>query len=262
MKTIIIGDIVGRSGRNAVNKIVPQLRKEHQADFVIANGENMAGGRGLNTKTIKDLQSAKLNVITTGDHIWDQRQFLDEIKNHNEVLRPANLHKELPGKGYEIYTIASGIKIGVINLLGRVFMPQPSDCPFQKVDSIIKNIATKCDLIFVDFHAEATSEKIAMGRFLDGKVTCVFGTHTHVQTADEQIFHQGTAYITDIGMVGAKESILGRKLEPVIQKFSTGIPKYFEVENRNIELHGVIIQADPTTGKALNIQRIKKTTEL
>jgi len=259
MKFLLIGDIVGSGGRQAVNKLAPLLRQEFNCDFIIANGENMAGGKGMNNKTIKDLEMANLDVITSGDHIWDQRQFLDEINGHSNVLRPANLQKGLPGKGYGIYTTSSGIKIGVINLLGRVFMAQHSDCPFQCVENIVEQMRKETPLIFVDFHAEATSEKIAMGRFLDGKVSCVFGTHTHVQTADHQIFPNGTAYLTDLGMVGSIHSILGRKIAPVVQKFSTGIPKYFEVEKKDIELRGAVVEVDPMTGKALDIELIQRS---
>ena len=259
MKILLIGDIVGSGGRQAVNKIAPLLRDEYQCDFIIANGENMAGGKGMNNKTIKDLEPARLDVITSGDHIWDQRQFLDEITGHDNVLRPANLQKGLPGKGHGIYTTSTGIKIGVINLLGRVFMAQHSNCPFQCADDLVNEMQKEADLIFVDFHAEATSEKIAMGRFLDGRVSCVFGTHTHVQTADNQVFPNGTAYLTDLGMVGSINSILGRKIAPVVQKFSTGIPKYFEVEKKNIELRGAVVEVDPKTGKALTIELVKKS---
>lgn len=259
MKILLIGDIVGSGGRQAVNKLAPLLRQEFSCDFIIANGENMAGGKGMNNKTIKDLETAGLDVITSGDHIWDQRQFLDEINTHHNVLRPANLQQGLPGKGHGVYTSPSGIKIGVINLLGRVFMAQHSDCPFQCAEAIVDKMQHEADLIFVDFHAEATSEKIAMGRFLDGKVTCVFGTHTHVQTADQQVFPNGTAYLTDLGMVGSIHSILGRKIAPVVQKFSTGIPKYFEVEKKDIELRGAVVTVDPTNGKALGIELIQRT---
>ena len=258
MKILLIGDIVGSGGRQAVNKLAPLLREEYQCDFIIANGENMAGGKGMNNKTLKHLEPAQIDVITSGDHIWDQRQFLDEITGHDHILRPANLQQGLPGKGHGIYTLSSGIKIGVINLLGRVFMAQASDCPFQCVERILEEIHKETDLIFVDFHAEATSEKIAMGRFLDGRVTCVFGTHTHVQTADNQVFTNGTAYLTDLGMVGSKNSILGRKIAPVVQKFATGIPKYFEVEKKNIELRGAVVEVEPSTGKAISIELIQR----
>ncbi len=261
MKILLIGDVVGRGGRKALNHLAPALRLEFGCDFVIANGENMAGGKGMNNKTLNDLAPANLDVITSGDHIWDQRQFMDEIKAHDHILRPANLHSDLPGKGWGIYTTASGLKVGVINLLGRVFMAHHSDCPFQAADKILIELRKKTNLIFVDFHAEATSEKIAMGRFLDGRVSCVFGTHTHVQTADATIFQGGTAYITDLGMVGSSESILGRKIAPVVQKFSTGIPKYFEVENKNILLCGAVVELDDSTGQAISIQAIQRKFE-
>ena len=256
MNFLLIGDIVGHGGRNAVNALVPELRKEFDIDFIIANGENMAGGRGMNTKTLKSLDESEIDVIASGDHIWDQRQFLGEIDNWPNVLRPANLPAGQPGKGYDIFTAKNGKKVGVVNLLGQVFVGTNADNPFQATEKIIEEIKTETNIIFVDFHAEATSEKIAMGFFLDGKVSCVFGTHTHVQTNDAKVLENGTAYITDIGMVGSRNSVLGRKVSAVLKKFSTGIPSSFDVVNSAITLTGAVVKVDDTTGKALSIQTI------
>lgn len=257
MKILLIGDIVGHGGRNAVNALVPQIREQHQIDFIIANGENMAGGRGLNNKTLKSLEPAEIDVITSGDHIWDQKQFIGEIDQWTNVLRPANYPQGQPGKGYDIFTSKTGVKIGVINLLGQVFITSNSDNPFQAALKIVEEIKKETDIIIVDFHAEATSEKIAMGFLLDGKVSCVFGTHTHVQTADATILPNQTAYITDIGMVGSKNSVLGRKIEPVLHRFTTGIPAHFDVVNSDIRLTGAIVEIDNETGKAFSIKEIQ-----
>lgn len=256
MNFLLIGDIVGHGGRNAVNALVPELRKEFDIDFIIANGENMAGGRGMNTKTLKSLDESEIDVIASGDHIWDQRQFLGEIDNWPNVLRPANLPSGQPGKGYDIFMAKNGKKVGVVNLLGQVFVGTNADNPFQAAEKIIEEIKAETDIIFVDFHAEATSEKIAMGFFLDGQVSCVFGTHTHVQTNDAKVLENGTAYITDIGMVGSRNSVLGRKVSAVLKKFSTGIPSSFDVVNSAITLTGALVKVDDITGKAVSIQTI------
>ncbi len=260
MKILAIGDIVGKNGRAAVNQLVPALRDELSIDFVIANGENMAGGRGLNMKTINDLTAAKLDVITTGDHIWDQRQFVGEIEQCEHVIRPANLPACQPGKGFVVIE-KNGIKVAVINLLGQVFINTQSNNPFETVDKILSELPEDVKTIIVDFHAEATSEKIAMGRYLTGRVSAVFGTHTHVQTNDAEIFENSTAYITDVGMVGSKNSILGRKIKPVVKRFSTGIPASFDVEHNDIRFCGAVIEIDETTGRAVSIETVVKEVE-
>ena len=258
MKLLLIGDIVGKQGRKAVQQLVQVLRKEYECCFCIANGENMAGGAGLSENACKDLKESGVNVITSGDHVWDQKDFIHQISKMPWCLRPANLHEGSPGKGYGVYNIPIGGKIAVINLIGRVFMRLQSDCPFQAVEKIIEKVKTQTSTIIVDMHAEATSEKIAMGRFLDGKVTAVFGTHTHVPTADEQIFEGGTAYITDLGMTGSDASILGRAINPVVHRFSTGLPKRFTVEENKIRIHGAVVEFDQASGKALSIQRFNR----
>lgn len=256
MKILFIGDIVGKGGRNAVNRLVPILRQEFACDFVIANGENMAGGGGITQKCINHTADSGIDVFTSGDHIWDQRSFEAEVLELGNVLRPANVSSEQPGRGFAVCTAANGIRLGVVSLLGRTFMNAAANCPFEAARQIVLELQKTVRVIIVDFHAEATSEKIAMGRFLDGQVSAVLGTHTHVETADETIFPGGTAYQTDVGMVGARESILGRAIEPVIHRFSTGMPARFTVVERGIVLHGTLLEVNPETGKARAIQRI------
>lgn len=256
MRILFIGDIVGKGGRKAVNRLVPVLREEHACDFVIANGENMAGGGGITTKCLSHVQPAGIDVITTGDHIWDQRTFEVEILKAESVLRPANVSLEQPGRGYGVFTTPGGVDVGVVCLLGRTFMNAGADSPFEAAKSIVLDLQKQTRIIIVDFHAEATSEKIAMGRFLDGEVSAVLGTHTHVETADETVFPGGTAYQTDVGMVGARESILGRAIEPVLHRFYTGMPARFSVVEKGIVLHGSLVDIDAETGKANSIQRV------
>ena len=258
LKILIVGDVVGKGGRRAVDALVPQLRREFGVAFCVINGENIAGGAGITANCANSLHRSGADVITTGDHIWDQRTFRNEIQGMKTVLRPANLPESQPGCGYGIFSIPIGGKICVMSLLGRVFMGLHSNCPFAAADKIIKEVSGRVNAIVVDFHAEATSEKIAMGRFLDGRATVVFGTHTHVPTADEQVFPGGTAYITDVGMVGAAESILGRDVKAVVHRFSTGMPARFTVVEDGIELHGIVVTFDAETGKASAIERVKR----
>lgn len=257
MRALLIGDIVGRFGKRAVHSLVPELKKEFACDFCIANGENMAGGAGLSINACQDLHRRGVDVITSGDHIWDQKDFIYQINDLPFCIRPANLINGQPGKGYVIHEY-DGAKLAVINLLGQVFMKLQCNNPFQVVDEILADLSSVTNCIFVDMHAEATSEKIAMGRYLEGRVTAVFGTHTHVQTADETVFAKGTAYITDLGMVGSKNSILGRCIEPVVHRFSTGLPMRFKVEDEDIVIHGAIVEFDLETGKAIAIERFQR----
>ncbi|MHC4841892.1 MAG: TIGR00282 family metallophosphoesterase [Planctomycetota bacterium] len=257
MKILVIGDIVGKGGRQAVCELIPKLRRQYNCCLCIANAENIAGGSGLATKCVKSIHDNGVDIVTSGDHIWSRREFVEQIKALPYVLRPANLSPCQPGKGYGIFNIPIGGQIAVINVLGRVFMNTRSDCPFAAVDRIIEEVSRRTPIIVVDIHAEATSEKIAMGRYLAGRVTAVWGTHTHVQTADERILDGGTAYITDLGMVGSSESVLGRDLKAVMHNFSTGLPARFHVVEHDIVVHGVVIEFDQQTGKALSIERIR-----
>lgn len=258
MKILFIGDIVGKGGRKAVNRLVPMLRERYACDFVIANGENMAGGGGMTQKCIAHMAPSGIDVFTGGDHMWDQRSFEAEIGTLANVLRPANASGAQPGRGHGVFPCGKeGLSIGVVSLLGRTFVNTASNCPFEAADRLVADLRGQTPVIVVDFHAEATSEKIAMGRFLDGRVSAVLGTHTHVETADEKIFPKGTAYQTDVGMVGAEESILGRAIDPVLHRFTTGMPARFAVVEKGVVLHGTCVDVDPETGKARAVTRIR-----
>ena len=259
MKILMVGDIVGKGGRRAVNGLVPKLRAEFDCAFCVANGENMAGGSGLNQKCVGEISNCGVDVITTGDHVWDQREFVPGIAECFRVLRPANLPPMQPGRGWAVFKATDGSEVAVINLLGRVFMGGAStDCPFRTADAVLREIGGRTKLIIVDMHAEATSEKIAMARYLDGRVTAVLGTHTHVATADEQVLPGGTGLQCDVGMVGARESILGRAVEPVLKKFTTGMPAQFTVVDTGVRLHATVIEANPATGRAISLQRVAR----
>lgn len=256
MKILFIGDIVGQPGRNAVKTLLPKLREQHALDFIIANGENSAGGSGVTPKTAGEIFSAGVDVITSGDHLWDQKEVMELLANEKRFLRPLNYPADVPGHGSGVFEIPnSKLKIAVLNAQGRTFMP-PLENPFSIAADEVKKLREQAKIIFVDFHAEATSEKIAFARFLDGQVSAVVGTHTHVQTADEQIFPGGTAYLSDAGFTGPHESVLGREIQPVIKKFLTGMPQRFEVAKNNVLLHGVVIEIDEASGKAIKIQRV------
>lgn len=260
MKFIFIGDIVGKGGRQAVLSLVPELKKEFGASFVIANAENSAGGNGLTGKIADELGKV-VDVLTLGDHTWDQKDFAGEIASLSNVVRPANFIKKQPGCGWKVFRNPAGGDIAVINVIGRVFMKEFSDCPFAACDEILKQIPGTVKTVFVDIHAEATSEKIALGRYLDGRVTAVIGTHTHVQTADNKILPGGTAYLTDAGMTGAENSVLGRTVESVIAKFTTGMPTRLPVVEEGIRLDGAVVTYDHLTGKASDIQIFSRHCE-
>ncbi|MDD5556239.1 MAG: TIGR00282 family metallophosphoesterase [bacterium] len=258
MITILFaGDVVGKPGRRAVREALPVLRERHAVDLVIANAENAAGGSGLTPDVVRELTRDGVDVLTAGDHIWRNKAVLEIIGSEERLLRPANLPAGVPGRGGGVFTLPGGARVGVVSLLGRVFM-KPGECPFAEAARQIERIAAATPLIVVDFHAEATSEKVAMGRHLDGRVTAVIGTHTHVQTADEALLPGGTAYITDAGMTGPRDSVLGREVEPVIRFFLTQMPQRFAVAGGGIEIQGVVIRADPETGRALGIERIRE----
>ena len=265
MNLLFIGDIVGKGGRKAVKELVPKLRQEFNCSFCVVNGENSASGSGINDKCIEDIfdKGGVVDVITLGDHVWAQKSFENEIKSKKNVLRPANLNPKQPGLGYNIFRVPAGGEVAVINLLGTVFMKEGIWCPFAEVEKILEKIPSRIKCIFVDFHAEATSEKIAMGRFLDGKVTAVLGTHTHVQTADAVILPGGTAYITDTGMVGADRSVLGREVEDVIFKFTDGMPRRLNVVEKGLmRLDAVVVSYNMTTGKATDIKSVSRKIEV
>ncbi len=256
MNILMVGDVVGRPGRFAFNDYTEKLKREKDIDVVVVNGENAAHGKGLTTSTFNALLSGGANVVTSGNHIWDQKDIFNFIDREPFLIRPANYPENTPGRGFCIYPHKAK-NIGVINLQGRSFM-QPIDCPFVCAETILKEISRECDIILVDFHAETTSEKIAMGYFLDGRVSAVVGTHTHVQTADARILPGGTAYISDLGMVGALDSILGVNPEEVIKKFLTSLPVRFEITPPPCRCvySALLIKIDDRTNKVIEIERI------
>ena len=255
MKVLFIGDIVGSIGRDAVEKYLPRLKKKYGIDVVIANGENAAAGRGITRSIYNDLLQMGVDVITMGNHTWDNKDIFDFIDEADYLIRPANFSEDAPGKGMTQVS-KNGVTISVINLHGRVFLP-PHEDPFKMADELVAEAKKVSPIVFVDFHAEATSEKIALGWHLDGKASVVVGTHTHVQTADNRIYPGGTAYITDVGMTGPYDEILGMKKESVIYRFQTNMPTRFEVPKTGREvLSGFFIEIDDKTGKALRQERI------
>lgn len=256
---LFIGDIVGRPGRRAVQVLLPELVRTYRPDAIIANGENAAGGFGLTRETANELFEFGVTVLTTGNHVWNKKEFYQSLETDERVIRPANYPKGAPGRGWTVTELPSGVRLGVINLSGRVFMT-PLDCPFRVANTLVAELSRECDIIVVDFHAEATSEKVAMGWFLDGKVASVAGTHTHVQTADERILPHGTAYITDLGMTGPVDSVLGVRKDIIIQRFLSSIPAKFETAPGPSELQGAVVTVDESTGKARKIERVRVAT--
>lgn len=255
MNLLLVGDIVGRPGRELVRRGLRAVIDAHGVDLVVANAENAAAGFGV-TKDIGDsLLEAGIDVMTSGNHIWDKKEALDYIKAEPRLLRPANFPAGVPGRGSYVAQTGDGRAVGVINAMGRVFM-QPLDDPFAVVLREIESIRHRTRVIIVDFHAEATSEKIAMGWHLDGRVTAIIGTHTHVQTADERILPKGTAYLTDVGMTGPHDSIIGMEVEPSLARFLTGMPAKFEPATGNARLNAVLVEADERTGRATRVARI------
>jgi metallophosphoesterase (TIGR00282 family) len=255
IKVLAIGDIVGEPGRQILKKRLPALLEKNKIDFCVANAENSAGGSGVTPQIMEELISCGVNVLTSGDHIWKRKEIVPAISKDARLLRPANYPPKSAGHGYYLYEDSKGRKIGVINLQGRVFMP-PIDSPFDAVDKAVKELSEKTKIIIIDFHAEATSEKIALGWHLDGKVSFIFGTHTHIQTADECILPNGMAYITDVGMTGPYDSILGRKKEKVLSAFLTGMPVHFDVAKDDVRIGGAIVSIDSATGMAKVIERV------
>jgi metallophosphoesterase (TIGR00282 family) len=260
MNILMIGDIVGGPGRKAVAKLTEQIVKEYAIDLTIANGENAAGGNGITKEIMDELLDAGIDFLTMGNHVWDKKEIMDFIDKTEKLIRPANYPPGTPGSGYKILVSAKGEKLGVISLSGRIFL-STLDCPFTIVDRIINLIKQSTPNILIDFHAEATSEKIAFGWYVDGRVSAVCGTHTHVQTADARILPKGTAYITDVGMTGPRDSVLGIKKEIVINKFLTHLPSRFEVATGIAQLNAVVIKIDSNTGKAKEIISMQKFIE-
>jgi 2',3'-cyclic-nucleotide 2'-phosphodiesterase len=255
LRLLFLGDIIGEPGRKAVIEMIPRLRQRWGIDFIVVNGENAAAGRGITGRITIDLLRAGVAVITSGDHIWDQKEVNSYIETEPRLLRPINYPFGTPGRGSIVLETAKG-KVGVINVQGRTFMQPSLENPFRHIEEEVRRMRTQTHVIFVDVHAETTSEKIALGRFLDGKVSAVAGTHTHVQTADEQIFPGGTAFICDAGMCGPNESVLGREILPIIQRFMTSMPANFPVAKGGVTIHGVLVDIDTVSGHAKSIRRV------
>lgn len=260
MRVLHIGDIVGKPGRKIIRVAVPKLRKTESLDFVVANGENSAGGSGITPENFKELTKAEVDCITLGDHIYRRRAIGEVLERDARIVKPANYPESAPGRPWTQLKTAGGVDIAVISLLGRVFM-KPVDCPWAAVDRVLDEIPDSIKVIMVDFHAEATSDMQIMGRYLDGKVSSVLGTHTHVATADEQIFPKGTAFQCDLGMTGPHESILGRRIDRVTHTTTTFNPTPFDVAEGDVRLHGTIVDIDEATGKATAVRRLGITLD-
>jgi len=257
MNILCVGDIVGRPGREVFTKAIAPLKAAHGIDVVIANAENASGGAGLVPRAAKELFAAGADVLTLGDHTWDKKEIYPYLQEQPNIIRPDNFPPGAPGRGWCIVEVATGVKVGVINLLGRTFMRYNVDCPFRAFDKALEEIRRQTPVIVVDIHAETTSEKNALGHYADGKVTVVFGTHTHIQTADEKILPKKTAYITDVGMTGPYDSVIGQQKERIIQRFLTSMPHKFEVALGDAVLHGILVDVDEITGQARRIVRIQ-----
>jgi metallophosphoesterase (TIGR00282 family) len=259
VKILFIGDIIGRPGRNIVKKILPALKNEYDLDFIIANGENSAGGFGLTRDVLLELFDMGINVLTSGNHIWDKKDIYNFIDNENRLLRPLNYPPKTPGRGAGSYLTQYGKSVTVINVMGRIFN-LPIDCPFRGMDKELEKY-NKNSIIIVDIHAEATSEKVAMGYYLDGRVTAVLGTHTHIQTADDRILAGGTAYITDVGMTGARDSVIGMRKDQAMRRFLLQLPVRFNPAIEMPYFNGIVIKADAESGKAEQILRLNMSVE-
>jgi len=257
MRILILGDVVGRPARRALRELVPRLIKEEKIDLAVANAENAAGGMGVDIKSAEELLSSGIHVLTSGNHIWKKKEIFSYLDDHANLLRPANYPEGAPGRGWCEWKSQNGLTALIINIQGRVFMPNHVDDPFRCVDRILKEHGRHSPVVIVDMHAEATSEKYAIGWYLDGRASVVFGTHTHVQTADERILPQGTGYITDLGMCGPFDSVIGIEKETVINGFISQLPRKFEVANEKVVLQGVVVEVDAKTGKAREIHRVR-----
>jgi len=260
LKILIIGDVVGKAGRRAVRLYLSSLVDQHMVDFVVANGENLAAGFGLTEKCADEMFALGVDVLTNGNHCWDQKDFLKLIDDDERFVRPANFTKFAPGRGWTVRETAAGHRIAVVNLIGQTFMGG-WDCPFLTADAVLAEIPDDVDVILVDMHAEASSEKVGMAWYLDGRVSCVYGTHTHIPTCDEMILPQGTARQCDVGMTGSYQSVIGMKVDIALKRMVQKLPQRFEPVERGGELRATLLQVDATTGRALSIERIKVTAK-
>ena len=256
MRILFIGDIVGKAGRQAVEGLLERCVADHQIDFTVANGENAAGGMGITPVIASEFLDLGIDVLTSGNHIWAKKEIIPFLDEEERLLRPANYPDRVPGRGAGTFRLGNGKKIGVLNIEGRVFM-RNLECPFRVSEKEVEKLKEQTPVILVDFHAEATSEKVALAWFLNGKVSAVVGTHTHVQTADERILSGGTAYITDVGMTGPLASVIGIRRQIALERFLTQVPMKFDVATEEIELQGVILEVDEQTGKSRSIERVR-----
>ena len=255
MRVLFVGDVVGKPGRRAVELLLKRIVKDEKIDFVIANGENAAAGMGITPTIALEMFKMGVHVLTSGNHVWAKKEVIPFLDEEPRLLRPANYPSQVPGRGVGTFELKNGEKITVANLEGRVFM-RTLECPFRVGERIIEEVSHKTPVMIIDFHAEATSEKVALGRFLDGKVSAILGTHTHVQTADERILDHGTAYITDVGMTGPMASVIGIREDVALERFLTQVPWKFDVATDEIELQCVVIDINPKTGRSTDIQRM------
>ena len=256
MRILFVGDIVGKAGRQAVEGLLERIVSDQQIDFTVANGENAAGGMGITPAIASDFLDLGVDVLTTGNHVWAKKEIVPFLDEEERLLRPANYPNGVPGRGTGVFTLGNGKKVGVLNLEGRVFM-RNLECPFRVGEKEVEKLKAETPIILVDFHAEATSEKMALAWFLNGKVSAVLGTHTHVQTADERVQSGGTAYITDVGMTGPLASVIGIRRQIAVDRFLSQIPWKFDIATEEIELQGVVIDVEDGTGKSRSIQRIR-----
>ena len=256
VRVLLIGDIVGRPGRQIVERLLPMLRRQERLDLVVANAENAAGGSGLTPAIYAQLRQAGVDVITLGDHAYRRRELLPLLEQTDRIVRPANYPPEAPGRSWTVVETAEGIPVAIFTLLGRIFMP-PVDCPLRAADRVLAELPTQVRVILVDVHAEATSDKQLLARHLDGRVSAVLGTHTHVPTADETILPGGTAFQCDVGMTGPHDSIIGRRIDRVLETVRTQRPTHFEVASQDVRLQGTIVEVDPDTGRTTAIRPLR-----
>ena len=258
MRLLFLGDVVGRPGRRALAALVPRLAAQEDIEFVIANCENASGGKGVDPRSADELHEAGADVLTSGNHVWQNREIVPYMRESGRLLRPLNFPPGVPGVGWTVQKARrSEARVAVLNLIGRVFMA-PVDCPFRAADEALADIRREASIVFVDMHAEATSEKVAMGRFLDGRVSAIVGSHTHIQTADETVLPGGSAYLTDAGMCGPEDSVLGVRTDRVVERFLTQMPTRFEVATGAVLVQGAVIDIDGETGRARSIRRVRE----
>lgn len=254
---LFLGDIVGKPGRRTVTGFMPELKAKYAPDMIIANGENSAGGLGIDPGTAQEIYAAGVDVITTGNHVWSKKEINDYLdRESHRIVRPENYAEGAPGKGVLVWQAPTGVRVLVLNLLGRVFMSDLVDCPFRTADKVLADFKGQYDLAFIDFHAEASSEKVALGYYLDSRVSVIVGTHTHVQTADDRILPGGTAYITDVGMCGPYDGVIGVKAEFIVKRFLTGLPVRFDLAKGVRQVNGVVVRLDEESGRATSMERI------